>query len=187
MEDRPAYKKLMDFQADLERRAALLRGREKEFVSELAVKEKDFPEAAIQGEAKMAQEKIDNLASELGTVRRELAALENPPVGGHLGTLVKDAWQEATDIITGDLRGEWDGLAARAESLKEAFLAVVAEMGSIKRRADSVSSRIAEALLSLPGPKLAVPSLTTGISERNKTGIIYINPQESERAFKKGV
>jgi hypothetical protein len=170
--ERPAFEKLKDFRADLERRAALLQGRE--------------PEAAIQGGARMAQDEMDGLASELGAVRRELAALQNPPMGGHLGDLIKGAWSEATNIITGELRKEWQAKAGELDTLKKSFLAVVGELGKIKAKADEVSAGLMESLMSIPGPKLAIPSLATGISERHKTGIIYLDPQESERAFKKG-
>ena len=60
------------------------------------------------------------------------------------------------------------------------------ELGAIKRRADIVSGRINEALLTIPGPKMATPTLSTGVYEQSKTGIIYLDPQESERAYKGG-
>jgi hypothetical protein len=182
--ERPAFQKLQEFRADIKRRAALLRGRELKILTELAESEKDFPEAAIQGGAKVAQEKIDGLASQLGAVRRELAALQNPPLGGRLGTLVKEAWQEATNIITGDLRKNWEAKVVELDELKKSFLAVVGELGKIKAKADGVSAGLMESLISMPGPKLAIPSLATGVSERHKTGVIYVNPQESEKSFK---
>jgi hypothetical protein len=52
--DRPVYQKLKEFRAELERRSALLHSREREIVNELDVREKNFPEAVIQGRARMA-------------------------------------------------------------------------------------------------------------------------------------
>ena len=180
------YEKLMDFKADLQRRAVLLRTREREILTELAANEEALDEAIIQGKHHVVQERIDGLKSELTNLLRELNALEHPPMTGHLGELVRGAWTEATNEITGPLRKEWEAELTEAEKAKAMFLRAVAELGGIKRKADVISSRINEALLTLPGPKMAAPSLSTGIYEHSKTGIIYLNPQESERAFKGG-
>jgi hypothetical protein len=184
--ERPAYKKLMDFRADLQRRAAQLRGREREIINSLATQEAGLDEAIITGGHQIVQEQIANLKTELASIQRELKALDNPPRTGILGDLVRGVWEEATDEITVDLRREWDAGVLELERARAMFLAAVAVLGEIKRKADSISSRITEAILAMPGPKLATPSLTTGIVSRpdRHEGPIFINPQESEKAFK---
>ena len=109
------YEKLMDFKADLQRRAVLLRTREREIMTELAANEEALDEAIIQGKHHVVQERIDGLKSELTNLLRELTALEHPPMTGHLGELVRAAWQEATSEIQGPLRKEWEAELTEAE------------------------------------------------------------------------
>jgi hypothetical protein len=180
-----AYQKLIDFQADLQRRATILRGREGEIIASLSEREEAFPEAVILGQAKRAQAEIDTLNLELANLRKELAALSNPPVGpdSRLGKLIQAAWQESVDEITGPLREEWDAEVVELEKARTMLLKAVTELGGIKRKADAISNRINGALLSIPGPKMVAPTLSTGIYEHSKTGVIYLSPDEVERAY----
>lgn len=177
MEDLPAFQALQDFRADLSRRAWELRGKEQELTNELAGMEARLDEAIVLGTHRAVQTDIDRLRAELAPLQREIQVLENPPPGGKLGALVKSAWGEAVSIITVDLRGEWNTEVVELEKAKAMFLKSVGTLGAIKRRADSLSSRITETMMAVPGPKLAAPALATGIISRpdRHEGFIFMD------------
>jgi hypothetical protein len=181
-----AYKRLIAFRADLDRRAAELRVQEAEIRTDLAELEEGLDEAIILDVHRPIQEKIKETNQLLSNIQREIKALENPPQGGILGDLIKAVWKEAADEIQGPLREEWNSEMLVLEQARQIFLGTVSRLGEIKRKADVVRGRISEVLLSMPGPKLVVPSLATGVYEHSQKGPIYIDPEESEKAFKEG-
>jgi hypothetical protein len=177
-----AYQRLMEFRADLEQRASVLQVKEREIFDELVDLESGFDEAVIRGDHEAVQEKINVLRTQLVSVQKELHILRNPPKDGHVAKLVREVWDEAVNEISGTLRDRWDAELVDLASAKAIYLAVVGELGRIKAEADSITSRTTECVL-FTGAKMGVPSLSTGISEKNKSGPIYLDSYAVEKAF----
>jgi len=171
--------------AGLEARKLHLWHREQEIIKELTTLEAGLDEAIITGSQQSVQESINTLKTELANVQRERYAVTNPPRNGILGDLVKAVWTETADQIRGPLRDEWDEKLTELNQAKAMFLKAVAELGEIKRRADSLTSWTTEMMFAVPGLKMAVPSLSTGLIMRpdRKEGPIYINHLEIEKHF----
>jgi hypothetical protein len=108
---------------------------------------------------------------------------------GKYGDLIRAVWNESVDEITGPLRQQFDAKVQELNEVRHIFLSLVAELGSIKRRADSITYSTMDLMQTMPGKKMGVPSLATGIISRQDrySGPIFIDYQECDKAFKKGV
>jgi hypothetical protein len=188
MQNRPAFQKLQDFRADLDRRTGLLQGREREIINALVAQEEALDEAILTGKHQAVQESIGRLKTELLSCRRELQTLENPPPGGILGKLRQDALNEIREGVA-EKRQYWqEDLRKRLEAKKSEFLTLVEEAGRLHREGSSLVSAFTEIALSIPGVKPGTPAFMTDILMRpdRKEGMVYVTPEETEKSFRKG-
>jgi GH15 family glucan-1,4-alpha-glucosidase len=149
-----------------------------------------FDEAILEGaDPEELQDEIDALQRKVYMKKRELGALDAALSGktrqGKIHNAARAVWNEGVEIITKDLRGEWDSNISKLEEAKAMFLAVVSALGAIKRRADNVTSKLSFGLEQFL-PPAGVPSLSTNIYPERHVGVIFPDHHKIERAFLKG-
>lgn len=181
------FQKLLD---QVQARKGFLAGEIDELSRELAEKTAAFDEAILEGaDPEELQAELDAMQKKIDLKRRESKALEAALSGkartGKLADAARSVWQEGAEIITKDLRAEWDAGVVELEKAKAMFLAAVAALGEIKRKADAVTSKLSYGLRGfLPGA--GTPHLATGIYEEKYIGIIFPDHHEIKNAFQKG-
>ncbi len=184
------FTEFQELLGQVQARKSFLGGEIGELSRELSDKTNAFAEAILEGaDPEELQAELDALQRKIDLKTREYAALEAATRGktraGKLAHAARAVWEEGTDLITKDLRDEWDTQVVELEKAKAMFLTAVAAMGEIKRRADSLTSKLSYGLAEfLPGA--GAPHLATGIFEEKHIGIIFPNYNEIKKVYQKG-
>jgi hypothetical protein len=184
----PSFDEFKAYLDNLTQRREGLAGEIKTMNEELETSLASFDEVVLNGEdSEKLKDNLDSLQRRIALKEREQglleAALKGQVKAGKVLALAKNVIQEAYDLIPGPLRQEWDAQAEKAKRAKEAFLQEVRKLGQINSRASTVSARANHASDFMGSPKPGVPSLATGVHPVHKTGIIYLDPSETEAAF----
>ena len=134
-------------------------------------------------------EQMDVLRKKIDTRSEEWQTWDNATSGkdrtGPIYQAAQDVWKEGVEIITREFRRQWNNRIAELEKAKAAYLAVCAELGSIQRKAEEISSKLS----SVPEgflPPSGVPKLVTGIDLEESTGPIFPDYNEIKKAFLRG-
>jgi hypothetical protein len=157
---------------------------------EMADRQAEFDGALLEGaDPEELQAELDALQRKIDLKTREWHALDLAVSGkaktGKVHEAARAVWNEGVEIITKDLRAEWDAEVIELNKAKGLFLAAVSALGEIKDRADVVSSKLSWGLGDfLPGA--GVPNLATGIYTEKHIGVIFPDYDEIKKAFKRG-
>lgn len=128
---------------------------------------------------------IDALKKKLDNRSEEWHTWESAISGNDKNSLIykaaQDVLKEGAEIISKELRQEWKNRLAELEGAKAAYLAVCTKLGTIKRRAEEISSKIG----TLEGflPSAGVPRLVTSIDLEELTGPIFLDPEIIKKAY----
>ena len=131
-------------------------------------------------------EVMDALKKKLDNRSEEWHTWESAISGNDKNSLIykaaQDVLHEGTEIINKELRQEWKNKIAELETAKAAYLALCTKLGSILKRAEEISNKLATSLENfLPAEK--VPHLITNIDLEELTGPIFLDPNAIKKAY----
>ncbi|MEW6386628.1 MAG: hypothetical protein AB1491_03830 [Thermodesulfobacteriota bacterium] len=128
------------------------------------------------------QKKIDTRSQEWDTWDSAISGKDRT---SPIYQAAQDVWKEGVELITKELKRQWNNRIAELEKAKAAYLAVCAELGSVQRKAEEVSNKLSSALEGFLPPS-GVPRLVTGIDLEELTGVIFPDYNEIKKAFLRG-
>jgi Ribonuclease G/E len=134
-------------------------------------------------------ELIELLSKKIDTRKKEWETWDSSISGRDNKSLIyeaaQDAFKEGTDILNKELRREWNSAMAQLEEAKKAYLALCAKLGSIHRKAEEISDKLASGLDGFL-PASGVPRLATGIDLEELTGPIFLDHNAIKKAYHPG-
>jgi chromosome segregation ATPase len=134
-------------------------------------------------------ELIDALKKKIDTRTKELDTWDGAISGKDNTSLIykasQDVLREAADILTKELRREWNKKISELEEMRAAYLAVCAKLGFIQKTAEEISNKVASNLENFL-PSSGVPRLVTGINLEEYTGPIFLDHNAVKKAFSPG-
>jgi hypothetical protein len=176
--------------SEVETRIRALVGEISAMRADLTAKQGRFDEAVLEGsDPEEMQLEIESLERKIDLKQREYAALEAATSGkartGKVYEAAQAVWQEGADLITKDLREEWDAELVELEKAKAQYLAAVTTLGEIKRRAEGLTAKLSYGLERFL-PRVGAPRLATGIYEEKYSGPIFMDVNAIKKAYQRG-
>ncbi|MDD5640853.1 MAG: hypothetical protein PHX53_04335 [Syntrophales bacterium] len=134
-------------------------------------------------------EVIDALKKKLDNRSEEWHAWDKAISGNDKNSLIykasQDVLKEGAEIISKELRQEWKNRIAELEGAKAAYLALCTKLGTIQRRSEAISHKLATGLEGFL-PASGVPHLVTGIDLEELSGPIFLDPNAIKKAYLMG-
>jgi hypothetical protein len=183
---------LVGFTEDMERRIAVFQGEERNQIEDLEKKKEALREATIQGSGETYRQAVSDAEAALARTREQITALADVRDGRagskHLEKLRADALNEIREGVAEKRRFWQEDLRVRLAAKKDEFLALVEEAGRLYREGSRLVGTFVAITEGVPGVKPGAPAFMTDIVIRQDrhVGPIFISPEETEKAFRKG-
>jgi chromosome segregation ATPase len=180
------------FRGSMESRIDKLQIAEKSLEAELEAKRETMRQAMVEGDFEAQRQAVKAGEVELADVQEELAVLLREWTGHtqspHQLKLRMGALDEIRSAVS-EKRQQWqEEIRPRLEAKKAEFLELVEQAGAHYREGSALIGKFLAVVEHVPGPKPGVPGFMSDVVMRpdKKVGAIFVLPEESEKAFRKG-